>query len=325
MMTDTPARIPHWHILGLGAVGGLFACRMLAAGMSVSACPSPSLVGTPRLSLTLEEKTGSERFDIPLSSTGSIEYLLLTTKAQQSKAALHAVRDRLTDNTVIVVLQNGLGIHEWLASEYPAVGIVAATTTEGANRPAPQRIRHAGDGTTWLGPWRSQDDDVAPQVFEQWSKLAMNLAFDAEIAQRLWEKLVMNCAINPLTALLDCPNGEVRRHEETRIVMQAVVKEVAEVMRVVGRTADDEALYEKVLAVAERTGANISSMLQDTRAHRSTEIDFINGYVARKAKTLGVSAPVNAWLTTQVKKGNRHSPATLLQSLMAARVTDSDL
>lgn len=318
MTTHTATRKPHWHILGLGAVGGLFACRMLAAGLCVSACPSPSRAGTPRLPLTLEEKTGRTRFDVPLSSSGTIEYLLLTTKAQQSESALHAVRDRLTASSVIVVLQNGMGIHEWLASEYPGVGIVAATTTEGANRPAPQHIRHAGDGMTWLGPWRSQDQDAARAVYAQWSPLAMNIAYDADIAQRLWEKLVMNCAINPLTALLDCPNGEVRGHAETRRVMQVVVKEVSEVMRAMGREADAGILYEKVLAVAERTGANLSSMLQDARAHRSTEIDFINGYVARKAEGLGLSAPVNAWLTAEVKKGARHSPATLSASLPAS-------
>lgn len=315
MTTQTSPRSAHWHILGLGSVGGLFACRMVAAGIPVVACPSPSLANATVARLTLEENGHFTDFDIPLSHNGPIEQLLLTTKAQQSEHALRALHDRLTPEATVVVLQNGLGVHEWLITRYPGIHVIAATTTEGANRPTSHHIRHAGHGTTWLGPWRAEDASAADAVFAQWSALALDMQFDPDIAQRLWEKLVMNCAINPLTALLDCRNGELEHHAETRHFMQAIVNEVAAVMCALGRPADAAALYEKVLAVARRTGANVSSMLQDHRAGRDTEIDFINGYVARTARTLNVETPVNAWLGKQVQEKNSHTPETLFQAI----------
>ncbi len=278
------------------------------------ACPSPSLASAAVARLTLEENGQCVEVDIPVSPAGPIEHLLLTTKAQQSEAALQSLQDRLTPDATVVVLQNGLGVQDWLATRYPGIHIIAATTTEGANRPTPRHIRHAGHGTTWLGPWRAEDATAADAVFAQWSALAMPIEFDPDIAQRLWEKLVMNCAINPLTALLDCRNGELEQQEETRRIMQAVVNEVATLMGAAGRPADAGKLYEKVLAVAQRTGANLSSMLQDRRAGRDTEIEFINGYVARKASTLNVATPVNVWLNTQVQRRASHTPVTLWQA-----------
>lgn len=314
------ANIPtpsHWHILGLGAIGGLFACRMQAAGIPVAACPSRSLPASNMLPLVLEEKGERTRFDIPVSHDTPIERLLLTTKAQQSLAALQQVRARLAHNAVIVVLQNGLGVHDEVCERWPELQIVAGSTTEGANRPTPDHIRHAGNGTTWLGPWRARDEAAAQQVFAEWQALPMQRVYDATIAARLWEKLVMNCAVNPLTALLDCRNGELVAHAETRQVMHAVVSEVCTLMRACGQVAETELLYQKVLAVAERTGTNISSMLQDQRSGRLTEIDYINGYVARQSVTRGLAAPINQWLLDAVQARKRLTPTTLLAALPA--------
>lgn len=284
---------PEWHILGLGAIGGLIACRMQAAGWHVSASPSRHHPQTTSRPLTLEEHGTIQTFAIPVRDDTRIERLLLTTKAQQSEAAMRQIQHRLSDHAVVVVLQNGLGIQAWLSQQWPRLQIVAGTTTEGANRPTPQHIRHAGDGTTWLGPWRECDEDASRAVCEQWQALPMQTTYDQAIIVRLWEKLVMNCAINPLTALLNCRNGELREHSETRYIMEKIVQEVCALMQASGLPADAETLYQKVLEVSGRTGANISSMLQDQRAGNATEIAYINGFVSRQSTALGVSAPIN--------------------------------
>lgn len=296
MNISSSPKQPQWHILGLGAIGGLFACRMQAAGMPVAACPSPSHADDSPITLTLEEHGAQTTFVIPVQTNSPIARLLLTTKAQQSEAALRQIEHRLQKDAVIVVLQNGLGVQDWLQAHWPHLQIVAGTTTEGVNRPTPQHLRHAGYGTTWVGPWRDSDEKAAKEVASCWQAMSLQLTYDPTIATRLWEKLVMNCAINPLTALLDCRNGALADHAETQHLMHAVVKEVGALMRACGQPADVEQLYQKVLQVSRSTGANISSMLADQRAGRTTEIDYINGYVVRASHTHGIAAPVNQWL-----------------------------
>lgn len=314
---------PLWHVLGLGAIGGLFACRLQNAGIPVASCASATLQDKSHVTLTLEEDNTLRQHDISVDDRGPIERLLLTTKAQQSEAAIKAIAHRFQPGAIVVVLQNGMGVHSMLSDQFPDLQILAATTTEGANRPTPDHIRHAGHGTTWIGPWQAKDLDAALQVATEWQNAGLPLEFDADIARRLWEKLVMNCAINPLTALLDCRNGELVRHDETRRVMHRIVKEVMELMQFYGISANEESLQEKVLAVAERTGANISSMLQDQRAGRTTEIAYINGFVATMAARAGKPAKLNQWLTDQVQQRQRHTPASLAQCL--AQVTALDL
>ncbi|CBL44406.1 2-dehydropantoate 2-reductase (Ketopantoate reductase) [gamma proteobacterium HdN1] len=304
-----------WHVVGVGAIGGLFACRMQAAGIKVFACPSPPRptqaphAANATVPLVLEEPTLSDpssgtnktEFTIPLDSSRPIQRLLLTTKAQQSLAAMDAIQKRLQPDSIVVVLQNGMGIHELLRQHYPSLKIVAGSTTEGANRITHEHIRHAGVGTTWLGAWDTTDQAALDTVFDEWRELAIHLEKDPAIRQRLWEKLAINCAINPLTALLDCPNGELLSHEICRQIMRDASAEVAMLMQHAGLNSTPDALYQTALSVAERTQANISSMLQDRRAKRETEIQYINGYAARYAQQHGLQAPINRWLCEQVQ------------------------
>lgn len=304
-----------WHILGLGAMGGLFACRLQAAGIPVVACPSPSHSDHRTVSLTLEEQGVETAHVIPVDADGAITHLLLATKAQQSETALRGVEHRLQRDAIVVVLQNGLGIQDWLQAHWPHLQIVAGTTTEGVNRPTPYHLRHAGYGTTWLGPWRSTDESAAQAVWSAWQSLSLQLAYDPAIAARLWHKLVMNCAINPLTALLDCRNGALAGQTETQQVMRAVVDEVSMLMKYCGHAADADQLYQKVLEVSHSTGANISSMLADQRSGRATEIDYINGYVTRASREHGLAAPVNQWLAECVVVRRRFTAASLLAAM----------
>lgn len=304
-----------WHILGLGAIGGLFACRLQAAGIPVVACPSPSRSDQGPFALTLEEHGVETSYVIPVETDGPITQLLLTTKAQQSETALRGVEQRLQRDAVVVVLQNGLGVQDWMQAHWPHLQIVAGTTTEGVNRPTAQHLRHAGYGTTWLGPWRSNDESAAQAVWSAWQPLSLQLAYDPAIAVRLWHKLVMNCAINPLTALLDCRNGALAGQAETQRVMRAVVDEVSMLMKCCGHAADADQLYQKVLEVSQSTGANISSMLADQRSGRATEIDYINGYVTRASREHGLAAPVNQWLAECIVARRRFTAALLLAEM----------
>ena len=115
----------------------------------------------------------------------------------------------------------------------------------------------------------------------------------------LWRKLAVNCAINPLTALLDCPNGELRQHPD-RVAL--ICREVAAVIEREGYHTSETDLRYYVDQVIESTAENISSMLQDIRAMRHTEIDYITGYLLKRARAHGITVAENSRLFELVKR-----------------------
>jgi 2-dehydropantoate 2-reductase len=197
-------------------------------------------------------------------------------------------------------MQNGMGAWQSLQAQYPCSHIVLATTTEGANRPAPGIVVHAGRGETFIGALGPDGRHSASVVSRDWSATQLTVHEDLNILPRLWQKLAINCAINPLTALYDCPNGELLNHPAALEQMQQVCKEVEQVM---GLALDQETsgLFELAKTIAGKTANNISSMLQDVRKLQSTEIDYITGYLLSEAQRLGVECPRNEQLFTQVK------------------------
>lgn len=115
----------------------------------------------------------------------------------------------------------------------------------------------------------------------------------------LWSKLAVNCVINPLTAIWNCPNGELRHHPQE--IMQ-ICEEVAAVIEREGHHTSAEDLRDYVMQVIDATAENISSMLQDIRALRHTEIDYINGFLLRRARAHGIAVPENTRLFEMVKR-----------------------
>jgi 2-dehydropantoate 2-reductase len=294
---------PAWHILGAGAIGGMMACRWQHAGVDVRIIPRDSRYQSHR-QLIFQQGDNQLTCDVPVDGLEPIHRLLLTTKAQHGVTAVRAIAHRLAPDGIIVVMQNGLGMHEQildlLSGALAGISLVAASTTEGANRPSPDQIVHAGTGTTALGPWRNRDSAAARVTMQAFMAAGLTVVEDPCIRQRLWEKLVMNCAINPLTALLDCRNGDLLHLPGIPEVMDRVVREVVAVMQAEGLTADAAAQCQKTRQVAQATAANVSSMCTDYRAGRETEIDSINGELVRRAEARGIPAPANTLLLRAV-------------------------
>jgi len=292
-MTELP-----WYILGAGSIGSLFACRFQQADLCIKLL-LPQASTTDR---TLTENGSSNRLYFNVSAYSDqtpIQQLLLTTKAHQSLSAIKPIQHRLTKDTVIVVMQNGMGVIEQLQPLLPQCTFLAATTTEGVNRTSPQHIIYAGRGETWLGALDKTSQQTAFSIYEQWSNSSLILHHDTRIIERLWLKLAINCAINPLTVIYDCRNGALLENNEALDTMKAVCDEVCAVMMhySVEPPAD---LFNTAKQIAKKTGQNISSMLQDTRNKKPTEIDFINGYIVRKASQPNIPTPINAQLLNTI-------------------------
>ncbi len=183
------------------------------------------------------------------------------------------------------------------------------TTTHAARRDG-NVIIHVANGITHIGPARQQDGDYS-YLADILQTVLPDVAWHNNIRAELWRKLAVNCVINPLTAIWNCPNGELRHHPQE--IMQ-ICEEVAAVVEREGHHTSAEDLRDYVMQVIDATAENISSMLQDIRALRHTEIDYINGFL-RRARAHGIAVPENTRLFEMVKERRVNMSASALVCL----------
>lgn len=285
-----------WHVLGAGAIGGLQALRMAARGQAVELVARDD---APTRTLVLRE--GDQEYAHPFvqrrpGATGPVTRLLVATKSQQTAAALAPVLADLAPGAMVVLLQNGMGAEDALLARRPDLHVLLAITTDGVFRPGRDTLVLAGRGDTLLGPLRPADASLARAT-----AAALDMAFAPDIVQRRWLKLAVNCALNPLTALHRCRNGELLDRPDALATMREVCAEVAAVMRAEGLAADSGALFDLACETARRTAANLSSMRVDADAGRETEIRFLNGFVAARGAVHDLPTPANARLVAAVE------------------------
>jgi 2-dehydropantoate 2-reductase len=283
-----------WHVLGVGSLGSLWACRLARAGVPVQLV----LRDAQRLQayqaaggLELSEPGRCERYLIAaqtVADTGPIHRLLLACKAYDAVDAIKGVIPRLAPGAQVVLLQNGMGSQQAVVALLGHCRCLFASSTEGAFRTADFKVVFAGQGFTWLGaadPSASADnstllaDLAGAGIPHQWTP---------DILARLWRKLALNCAINPLTVLYDCRNGGLVEHG---CEVATLCAELAQVLECCGQADAARGLHEEVERVIQATAANYSSMHQDVSQGRRTEIDYLLGYVCDAAARQGCDVP----------------------------------
>ena len=288
-----------WHVLGAGAIGCLWAAHLQSAGFPVTLI----LRNTSRLD-TFIEKAGitldKQLFTVNAETatcSDPIKQLLVTTKSIDTQIAMETVRHRLAPDARIIVLQNGLGPQQWVCEQFPEADVVWGSTTDGAWLQSPFELVHAGQGITKLG---------SPECEVNWLESLgagfLKIEIDDQIEKTLWRKLAINCAINPLTAIKQCQNGELARNPDYLAEMAELCHEVEQVAIAAGVSLFKEPLVEHACQVAELTSKNYSSMMQDIRHQRTTEIEYITGYLCKTAETVNVPVPANQKIYAAVKK-----------------------
>ena len=296
-------------IIGAGAMGGLFAARLAAAGEDVSVVDVwAEHVETIRTQgLILETGEGEVRTK-PAAVTRvedlaacAADLVIVFVKSGMTAAAARSAQTILGPVGRVLTLQNGLGNAEIIAEVFGADRVLAGTTAQGATLIGPGRIRHGGRGDTHIGRLTGPVDDFCREAAMILSRAGIPAIAEDAVQSLIWGKLVINVGINALTALLRFTNGQLNDHAETRELVKLAVAEAVQVAAASDVRLPYDNAVEKVLAVAAATATNRSSMLQDILRGRATEIDAINGALVREGVRLGVPTPVNATLTLRIK------------------------
>lgn len=228
--------------------------------------------------------------------------VFLCVKSYDIEETLKFCTPLLRRGTLLIFMQNGIAHlqhRDKVGQAMPTYG----TTTEGATALGPGQVRHAGVGVTYLGFLHPQDpryNVILGKIVDRLAKGGMKTSISHSIYQRLWTKLFINVGINALTVIHNCRNGDLLNITEARNQMKSAIAEaeaVAEAEQVTRITP-----LQQTIDVCRATAENVSSMLQDIRNKRKTEIDAINGAIEHMAEKHGIATPINSFLVDRVKE-----------------------
>ncbi len=245
----------------------------------------------------IETTEGEYSIAIPAASRvrdlGCADVAILCVKAYSVQTALDQVGLFLKSVPWVLSLQNGYGFEEAIVRVVSDEKFLRGVTSLGATLLGPGRVRWAGTGVTYLGRWSGHPIPSLEEIVDAFDRAGIETASAANIQERVWRKLIINAAINPLTALFGVPNGELLRDADLRAIMRAMACECVAVARQRGYSLAEAEMTDQVEEVCRRTSQNISSMLQDIRRGKPTEIEFINGAFVREARSQGLRTPLN--------------------------------
>ncbi len=297
--------MPRVAIVGAGAMGCLFAARLAEQGAAVTLIDVDrdrlAIIG--RQGIVLADDNGSRTLEVSVSLAADakpVELLLLFTKGLHSKAAINSVLHLAAAKPIALTLQNGLGNAEMLAAGFGAERVLWGAAHVPADLTGPASVVTHGFGSLELGGFTPAAHDLAPMV----AALLGNAGFSAKVADDItayvWEKVAFNAALNATGMICQVPNAGIDNEPGRRLAM-AVVGETVNVAAACGIRIDRALIAAKIDAALREHAHHKASMLQDREFRRPTEIESINGAIAREGARRGVPTPVCDTLTDIVR------------------------
>ncbi len=285
-------------IAGAGALGSLFAVLLNRAGGMVYLLEDwPAAVDRIRskgVTLLIDENA-STSIEVPVFTLQEdpppFDYCLILVKSWQTEAYARAIARLAPARQGYLTLQNGLGNLEILSSLLKGAPCSAGVCLTGATLQSAAVVSRSGPGRVifpeveWLKPLASL-----------MTKSGIQVEWEVNLPGLLWQKAIVNAAINPLTALLKVPNGALKDNLAVGEIIKQVVKEGESAARAAHIQLPDKDIQGLIEEICTATSENRSSMLQDLDRGRRTEIDAINGYLVRIGKSLGVEMHYNRLL-----------------------------
>jgi 2-dehydropantoate 2-reductase len=296
---------PKVAVVGAGAVGGYFGGMLARAGAPVVMIGRPAFVDavkqnglaldTLKFNETVRVEAASE-----LQAARGADIVLFCVKTTDTAETSRALVPLLSRDAIVMSMQNGVDNVEQIrkASGIEALGSVVYVA---ASVPQPGTVKHVGRGDLVVGPRNERTERVAA-VFE---RAGVGCKISDNLEGELWTKLIWNCALNAISGLGRAKYGEIAASEDARKVVAEVVYEVLAVARKLNihppGLEDPQVAIAGSYKIAQQMTEALSSTAQDMNRGKRTEIDSLNGYIARRGAELSVPTPVNHVLFTLIK------------------------
>lgn len=310
----TQASWPRVAVYGAGTVGCFFGAKLAEAGAPVTLIGRAAHVEAIRRDGLLFDSPGATRRVRIAADTGpeavrEADLVLFCVKTRDTADGARALAPLLRADAVLVSLQNGVDNVPRLRDA--GIDALAAVVYVATSMPAPGHLLHAGRGDLVIGEYGVRPEFArARQVADWFERADVPVRLEADLRGELWTKLVMNCAFNAISALGRSRYGAMLDDAEVRALMREAIGECVAVAQADGvAIAGVDALYDAAMRLGAAMRDASSSTAQDLARGRPTEIDSLNGYVARRGQALGVATAVNRALTTLVRLLERAAPA----------------
>ena len=295
-------------VMGAGAVGSYFGGLLARAGHAVTLVTRRRHVDAIRRDgLMFESAAFTGTIPIgadttPAAAARDAELVLFCVKSGDTEAAGALLAGSLHRDAQVLSLQNGVDNADRLAQVlgrpvHPAIVYLAV------QMPAAGHVRHHGRGELVIGRF-----DGADRIADLLGTASIPTKISDDVVPALWDKLLINCAFNAMSAIPQLPYGRLVAFDGVTDVMHDVIAECLAVARAAGVSGLGDA-YAAVNRIAQSMPTQLSSTAQDLAAGKPTEIDHLNGYVVRRGEALGVATPVNRTLRTLVKLMESHRTA----------------
>lgn len=231
---------------------------------------------------------------------GKVDIAIIFVKSTHTDVAVEQNSSVFDENTIVLTLQNGIGNIEKISKVVDKKQIIAGTSANGGNMIEPGKINHAGNGGTIIGELDGKESERIKMLK---GLLDTELLGKCEISNNvmglIWDKLLVNTGINPLTALTGLQNGQLLENKESLFILESLIDEGVKVAKALGIKLKYEDA-ENAKYVCKATSTNKSSMLMDVINKRKTEIMNINGAIVREGNKLNIPTPVNELITNLI-------------------------
>ncbi|MCS6286653.1 MAG: 2-dehydropantoate 2-reductase [Nitrospira sp.] len=292
-------------MVGAGSVGGFFGAHLAKNNPNVSFLLRPkTLAAVQQNGLTIRSANGT--FTVrPQAAADAKELpkpdlIILGVKAFDLDEVMTQIEPVLTENTVILTLQNGIDTEDRIIARVQRDCVVGGVAFIYSKIAAPGVIDHYKKGAVAIGELMGHESGRVLKIKELFAAAGIPCHLSKDIRRSKWEKMCWNCVFNPITVLIDDKVAKALDHPEMMRVIHQIVDEVAAVSAAVKVPLPAD-MAERVVKATQEIRDIHTSMYDDWKAGRQTEIAYLNGYIVQKGRELGIPTPVNEVMTAMIK------------------------
>lgn len=294
-------------IAGAGAMGGRIGSQIKEAGYDVTLIDMwEDHVNTiNEKGLEIQTETDTYTIEIPAvlphQVNETFDLVIILTKSMQSEDMLRTLYDNkaINEDTALLSMMNGLGHDERLSNIVPKTQIFLAVTMWTAGLRGPGQLLLEGQGSIEFQRADGHADERTERINKVFNDAKLNATISDNVFKSIWSKATLNSVLNPLCTILDKTINEFSQYDKARDIVKPLIAEIVAVADARGVSLSANALLEKIEAAYpnEAQGLHYPSMHQDLYNGRYTEVDYLNGQIAKYGRELGIATPNNEMLT----------------------------
>ncbi|WP_457642630.1 ketopantoate reductase family protein [Persephonella sp.] len=301
-------------VVGLGALGIAFATFLKKAGHRVYGIIKPEhesrFINRVVYVLGIWGKHRAQLDDItpiPEKISDSIDLVILTVKSYDTENALNSIKPLVSQDTLILIAQNGYGNYEKAVEIYGKNRVLLGRVIFGSKLTDKNSVEITvnADDVRIGDPSGTIPENTVKHIVETINSAGIPASFAPDVYQILWDKILYNCALNPLGALLECSYGELAENPHTKHLMDSIIFEIFETTKLnnikLNWNSPQEYLNHFYTNLIPPTRKHYPSMYYDLKSGKKTEIDALNGAVVKLAEKAGTAVPVNKTITSLIK------------------------